>query len=348
MQNVNTTSSNSKGINLKAIDEHVGRQLNMYKNNLIKGMSKEVYAFISQTVPLYSDKVRVEESYCPQNYYILEKPLLGIVDVAPINSAGNINQYLFQLNDHIPEATIFVGCCAIADLKDKKQKRFRDKNPYLKNVKRKRFIGKAEALGRLVYSGFSIIDFKEIEGLLYFMTMKVKKTPEKQEGCSSGFLFRMTRVGREGKELKVFKFRTMHPYSQYLQDYVVRLNGYNSVGKPAGDFRLTSWGKFFRKYWLDELPQLVNLFKGELALVGVRPLSRTRFSELPPEVQELRVKFKPGCIPPYVSLLMPDSSGNIEAERIYMSEKLQKGFRTDIKYFFLAMWNILTGRITSS
>ncbi|MGQ1788373.1 MULTISPECIES: sugar transferase [unclassified Saccharicrinis] len=348
MRNVITSTNNTKDVNLRAIDEYVGRQHNLYKKNLIKGMSEKVYRYVSQAVPLYSDKIILAESYHPSNYYKLEKPVLGIVDVSPVNSSENINQYLFNLNGHIPEATVFVGCYAIDDLQEQKHKSFIKRSLHFQRVKKNRLISKAEALGRLVYAGFSIIDFKEIEGLLYFMTMKVKNAPGAQEGCSTGFLFPMTRIGQEGKELKVFKFRTMHPYSQYLQDYVVRLNGYNSTGKPAGDFRLTSWGRFFRKYWLDELPQLINLFKGELALVGVRPLSHTRFSELPKEVQELRVKFKPGCIPPYVSLLMPDSSGNIKAEWIYMNERLEKGFRTDIKYFLLAIRNILAGRITSS
>ncbi len=62
----------------------------------------------------------------------------------------------------------------------------------------------------------------------------------------------------------------------------------------------------------------------------------------------MRVKFKPGCIPPYVALNMPDSEGNIEAERIYMQEKLKYGIRTDIKYAFMAIYNVLSGKIKSS
>ncbi|SMO65252.1 sugar transferase [Saccharicrinis carchari] len=315
------------------------------KTKVIESMSEKVYGYISQTVPIHSDKVCVVESFQSDWCNKLAEPMLGLVDVCPINLSNNLNVYLKNLNASLPETSIIVGCCMIADIEDKKARR---KNKYYKYLKKGKGFYKAETLGRLVYFGFSIIEFKEIEGLLYFMVMKVKEAPGNLNGCSDKILFPMTRIGKDGKKLIVYKVRTMHPYSQYLQNYVVRLNGYNEVGKPANDFRLTPWGKFFRKYWLDELPQLLNLLKGELALVGVRPLSQTRFSELPREVQELRVQFKPGCIPPYVSLLMPDSKGNIEAEMIYMDEKRKKGIRTDVKYFFMAIKNILTGKITSS
>nr|WP_280959768.1 sugar transferase [Anaerophaga thermohalophila] len=161
-------------------------------------------------------------------------------------------------------------------------------------------------------------------------------------------MFPMERVGRHGKIIKVYKLRTMHPFAEFLQDYITKLNGYNKTGKPANDFRIASWGKFYRKYWLDELPQLLNVLKGELNIVGVRPLSRTRFNELPEDVRKIRVRFKPGCIPPYVALLMPDADGNIEAERIYLSEKVKRPLSTDFKYFFLAVYNIFSGKIKSS
>ncbi len=328
---------------LEPNDDKINKELR--KAKVIENMSEKVYDYISQTVPLYSEKVCLVESYRPDSYYKLTEPILGTVDVYPINLSDDVNLYLQTLNINIPETSIFVGCAMIIDSNDKNAKK---KNQYYKTPKKGRNLYKAEVLGRLVYFGFSIVEFKEIEGLLYFMVMKIADAPSDLNGCSDSILFPMTRIGKNGDKLTVFKVRTMHPYSQYLQNYVVRLNGYNAVGKPANDFRLTPWGKIFRKYWLDELPQLLNLFKGELALVGVRPLSQTRFSELPLEVQELRVKFKPGCIPPYVALLMPDSKGNIEAEMIYMEERIKKGFRTDIKYFFMAIRNILTGKITSA
>ena len=140
----------------------------------------------------------------------------------------------------------------------------------------------------------------------------------------------------------------MHPYSEYLQEYIIRNYGYNRFGKPNNDFRVTSWGKFLRKLWLDELPQLINVIKGEMKLVGVRPLSQTRFMELPPDVRKERIKYKPGCIPPYVSLNMPDAIGNIKAEKIYLNELKKNPVLADIKYFLWASYNIFSNRIRSA
>jgi lipopolysaccharide/colanic/teichoic acid biosynthesis glycosyltransferase len=76
----------------------------------------------------------------------------------------------------------------------------------------------------------------------------------------------------------VKKFRTMHPYSEYLQEYVYHTNDLQEGGKFKDDFRVTSWGKVMRAMWIDELPQFSNFFKGELALVGVRALSEHYYS----------------------------------------------------------------------
>jgi lipopolysaccharide/colanic/teichoic acid biosynthesis glycosyltransferase len=134
----------------------------------------------------------------------------------------------------------------------------------------------------------------------------------------------------------------MHPYSEYLQDFLIRSNGYAESGKPANDFRIPKWGKIIRRFWLDELPQLINLFKGELKLVGVRPVSARYFEDIPREMQKLRLTQKPGCIPPYVAL---NRSGNVmsvlQSEREYLEEKIERPYSTDIKYFLKAVFNIV-------
>ena len=52
----------------------------------------------------------------------------------------------------------------------------------------------------------------------------------------------------------------MHPYSEFIQEEVFKQNKLNNKGKLSNDFRLTNWGKFLRKYWIDELPQFFNSF----------------------------------------------------------------------------------------
>jgi lipopolysaccharide/colanic/teichoic acid biosynthesis glycosyltransferase len=208
-------------------------------------------------------------------------------------------------------------------------------------------ISQAEVLGRLVYCGFDIVDFRRINGLSYFVAMKTREPAE--HGHPSYYpLIKLSRVGKNGRMIGVYKLRTMHPYSEYLQDYVIRLNGYNDKGKPANDFRLTRWGIAFRKLWIDELPQLVNVVKGEMKLVGLRPLSRVRFNEFPEDLQRDRIRYKPGCIPPYVALNMPDDKKNIEAERIYIKDLSKHPHLTDLRYFLRAVYNIVTNKIRSS
>ncbi len=205
----------------------------------------------------------------------------------------------------------------------------------------------SEVLGRLVYAGFDIIDYKLIDGLFYFTAIKTHD-PIEINSPTYHPIIRLQRIGKRGKMIGVYKLRTMHPYAEFLQDYILKINGYNEAGKPANDFRITKWGKFFRRYWLDELPQLLNVIKGEMKLVGLRPLSNVRFNQFPEDLKAERIKYKPGCIAPYVALKMPDDKMNIKAERIYIRDLRKNPRLTDLKYLLKAMYNIITCKIRSS
>lgn len=91
----------------------------------------------------------------------------------------------------------------------------------------------------------------------------------------------------------------MHPYSEFLQQYIMEHNGLDSDGKFREDFRITSWGKQLRKYWLDELPMIINLLKGDVKIVGVRPISAHYYQMFPEELRRLRSVTKPGLFPPF-------------------------------------------------
>ncbi|MBD3241166.1 MAG: sugar transferase [Chitinivibrionales bacterium] len=205
-------------------------------------------------------------------------------------------------------------------------------------------ISKAEVLGRLVRAGFLIHDFSEIDGRLYTIAQK-HQTPTLNDTPSFYPVVRLTRVGKHYRMIRVCKLRTMHPYSEYLQGLMIELNGYNESGKPADDFRVTPWGRFLRRTWLDELPQLLNICLGQMKLVGVRPLSIVRFREFPYDLQEQRTRHTPGCVPPYVSLNMPNASDNIEAERLYLRDLDCKPFTTDFVYLARAAYNVFGRRI---
>ncbi len=86
-------------------------------------------------------------------------------------------------------------------------------------------------------------------------------------------LYTTYRVGRGGKLFKMFKFRTMYVGSEHLHQKVAqeRLKQGKFMGKVENDPRITPIGRFLRKYSIDEVPQLINVLRGEMSLVGPRP-----------------------------------------------------------------------------
>jgi exopolysaccharide biosynthesis polyprenyl glycosylphosphotransferase len=85
-------------------------------------------------------------------------------------------------------------------------------------------------------------------------------------------LFRQTRVGRDGRRFEIFKFRTMVPDAERLKGRLVHLNESEGLFKITHDPRITRLGGLLRRTSLDELPQLLNVWRGEMSLVGPRPL----------------------------------------------------------------------------
>lgn len=110
--------------------------------------------------------------------------------------------------------------------------------------------------------------------------------------------FRQTRVGLNGRLFNILKFRSMVPDAEARKEELKALNEVDGpVFKIRKDPRITKVGKFLRKYSLDELPQLINVLKGDMSLVGPRP-------PIPSEVrqydwwQRRRLSVRPGltCI----------------------------------------------------
>lgn len=213
--------------------------------------------------------------------------------------------------------------------------------PYFHLTKGKnRPLSLTEALGRLISCGFQIIDYKEIDGTVYIVSKKVK-TPVYDMDPTYSLLVRLIRIAKDEKMITVYKVRTMHPYSEYVQDYLFNRYGTEDGDKIRNDFRVTSWGRIFRKLWIDELPMLLNLFKGEIKIVGVRPLSRSKFNVYPKSLQKFRTQFKPGLIPPYYADLPKTQEEFFESEERYLRSYAVKPIRTDILYFRKAVYNIL-------
>jgi exopolysaccharide biosynthesis polyprenyl glycosylphosphotransferase len=85
-------------------------------------------------------------------------------------------------------------------------------------------------------------------------------------------LFRQLRVGRDGRAFEILKFRTMIPDAELRKDELRHLNEASGLFKIADDPRITPIGKLLRRTSLDELPQLWNVVRGDMSLVGPRPL----------------------------------------------------------------------------
>jgi len=95
--------------------------------------------------------------------------------------------------------------------------------------------------------------------------------------------YRGVRIGKDGKQFRIFKFRTMIENAEKL--------GPSST--PDDDPRLTKIGKFLKKYQLDELPQLINVLKGEMSLVGPRPQVPWAVELYSPEEKQI-LNLRPG------------------------------------------------------
>jgi exopolysaccharide biosynthesis polyprenyl glycosylphosphotransferase len=117
---------------------------------------------------------------------------------------------------------------------------------------------------------------------------------------SSGpVLFTQVRAGFHGRHFRMYKFRTMVADAEERRDRVAHLNEMSGpVFKAADDPRLTRVGKILRKLSLDELPQFVNVLKGEMSLVGPRPLPLYEASRIK-GAQRRRLAMRPGITGPW-------------------------------------------------
>ncbi|GAA4207871.1 sugar transferase [Actinocatenispora rupis] len=119
---------------------------------------------------------------------------------------------------------------------------------------------------------------------------------------AGGVIFRQLRVGRDGAPFVLYKFRTMYAgapddtHRAYVRQLLVSAEpecGGNGLYKLARDPRITRLGALLRRTSVDELPQLVNVLRGEMSLVGPRPALPYETELFPPEYGE-RFRVPPG------------------------------------------------------
>ncbi len=140
-------------------------------------------------------------------------------------------------------------------------------------------------------------------------------------------LFCQERIGYKGRKIRLYKLRSM-------------TNERDENGELLPDEeRLKRWGKLIRKTNLDEIPQVFNILKGELSLIGPRPLKENEMAVMTPEEQELRQSVLPG-----ISGWEAVNEGKTETRRemalydLYYAENWSLLF--DLKIFFLTIYII--------
>jgi lipopolysaccharide/colanic/teichoic acid biosynthesis glycosyltransferase len=106
-------------------------------------------------------------------------------------------------------------------------------------------------------------------------------------------IFRQRRIGHQCRTFSMFKLRTMVDGAHRMEDALAASSG-GTFLKIAADPRTTRVGRFLRKSSLDELPQLVNVLRGEMSLVGPRPLLLSDFDKFPKQEQMRRFCVLPG------------------------------------------------------
>jgi len=339
----------------------------------IKGVeTNRVLQFVSKHVDLarsgaiFSRATRAEDidSYG-------DRSLSQVVHLWRCNNVSKLNTFFFRLNDKMADGGRFI--CRTETLELRKQRHIHKYGilqplhypldfllkrvfPKLSATRgmyfsltggKNRAMSKTEVLGRLVYAGFEVEHIEEIDGLLYIVSKKVAR-PSTAPKPSHGMLLQIQRLGADGKKIKVYKFRTMHPYAQYVQDFIYKNNALADGGKFKDDFRITKWGRWMRRFWVDELPMLWNILRGDLKMVGVRPISEHYMSLYTEEHQAKRKRSKPGFIPPFYADMPVTLADIMESESRYIDTYNAEGWRADLSYVVRGVNNVFVNGARST
>lgn len=160
----------------------------------------------------------------------------------------------------------------------------------------------------------------------------------KRESVGPAF-YRGVRIGKNGREFRIFKFRTM----------VVNAEDLGGPSTAGDDPRLLKISGFLKKFQLDEVPQLLNVLRGEMSLVGPRPEVKTYVDIMTNEEKKTILSVKPGMTD-FASLWNFHEGeilrGSADPEKAYMEKIRPEKIRLQMEYvrrhsFWLDLWIIL-------
>ena len=184
----------------------------------------------------------------------------------------------------------------------------------------------------------SIIALVLLSPLLLVVAHKIRK---ESQGPA---IFKQLRVGKNGKLFTMYKFRSMYIDAEERLESVLKLNkGKNSLMfKADDDPRITPFGRTIRKNSIDELPQLLNILKGEMSFVGPRPpLVREVIQYKDDQTIRLAVKGGLTCYWQIAGRNDADFDFCVEQDKKYLRER---GWWTDIKLIFKTIGHVFSGK----
>ena len=159
----------------------------------------------------------------------------------------------------------------------------------------------------------------------------------------SSIFFTHKRIGKNGKEFKMYKFRTMVPNAEELLKEMLKnkkyLNEWKEYHKFENDPRITKVGKIFRKLSLDELPQFINILIGDMSLIGPRPLIQEEVDDYKKK-KKILLSIKPG-LTGWWACHGRSCTSNKQRQDLELYYVKNCSFILDIKTFFLTIVKVL-------
>lgn len=180
--------------------------------------------------------------------------------------------------------------------------------------------------------------FFSIIGILILIPLTVfVKIVYMLSGDFESIFFNHERIGKDGKPFKMYKFRTMVPNADKILKKLLKENKeiaeeYNKYKKLENDPRITKIGNFLRKFSLDEFPQFINIFIGNMSLVGPRPYLYREKKDMG-KYYDIIKQVKPGL----TGYWQVNGRNNTDfKDRLLLDEKYIKirGIRLDVKIVF--------------
>ena len=368
-----TTIAEKIPYNISTHIDRIDNELRFISPTVDNHLDENLVEFLSKYTSLIERNSKIIRSNVLEDLNSFYKNgIQSIINLSRINDVRYMHQYLKEMNSKLSIGGYCIGC---VETNEERRQKIHNKLPkilyyptiftqfiimrcfpkwlltkrmyFLATKGKGRCLSLSETLGRFASCGFETLEYKEFGNLTYIVAKKVSE-PIINTTPSYGPLLKLNRFGKYERPFRIYKLRTMHPYSEFLQNYIYKRNKLQKGGKFKDDFRIPLWGKLLRKYWVDEIPMLVNLLKGDIKLVGVRPLSAHYLSLYRDDLRELRYNHKPGLVPPFYADLPETIEEIMDSEEKYLKAYDKNPIKTDIIYFFRIFKNIFFNNARSN